>query len=57
MIDEKSEPDFMKYVIAEREKIKAENAGYNKPLIINTADAMDYNSDSTRMIGNIEGLS
>jgi len=29
MIDEKSEPDYLKYVIEERKKIKAENAGYN----------------------------
>lgn len=57
MIDEKSEPDYLKYVIEERKKIKEENAGYNKPLIINTADAMDNNSDSSRMIGKIEGLS
>ena len=57
MIDEKSEPDYLKYVIEERKKIKAENAGYNKPLIINTADAMDNNSDTSRMIGKIEGLS
>ena len=57
MIDEKSEPDYMKYVIAERAKIKAENAGNQKPLIINSADAIDNNSDTTRMIGNVEGLS
>ena len=57
MIDEKSEPDYMKYVIAERAKIKAENEGQNKHLIINTADAIDNNSDTSRMIGNVDGLS
>ena len=57
MIDAKSEPDYMKYVIAERAKLKADNAGLERPLNINSADAIDNNSDTTRMIGNVEGLS
>lgn len=57
MIDEKSEPDYMKYVIEERKKMKGEDDGKEKQLIINTADAIDDNSDTTRMIGKVEGLS
>ena len=57
MIDEKSEPDYTKLLIAERAKLKADNAGLERPLNINSADAIDNNSDTTRMIGNVEGLS
>ncbi len=57
MIDAKSEPDYMKYVIAERAKLKVDNAGLERLFDINSVDAIDNNTNTTKMIGNVEDLS